>query len=125
MQILNNRDFDAITMGWSASAPESDPRQIFHSASIENQGDNFVQWKSEEADRLIDAGRAALDESTRMQIWQDLHRVLHEEQPYTFLRDVPWLRFVDRDFHNVQMYPKGIEQREFFYNPELLPMPGL
>lgn len=125
VQILNNRDFDAITMGWSASAPESDPRQIFHSASIENQGDNFVQWKSEEADRLIDAGRAALDESTRMQIWQDLHRVLHEEQPYTFLRDVPWLRFVDRDFHNVQMYPKGIEQREFFYNPELLPMPGL
>ena len=125
VQLFNSRDFDAITLGWSATAPESDPRQIFHSESIENQGDNFVQWSSPEADRLIDAGRAELDDAKRMEIWQELAHILHEEQPYTFMRDVPWLRFVSNDYHNVQTYPKGIEQREFFYNPDLVPTPGL
>src|SRR5690606_24352716 len=43
-QIMKNRDFDAITLGWSASAPESDPKQIWHPDSIQNQGHNFIQW---------------------------------------------------------------------------------
>ncbi len=115
--ILQRRDFDAITFGWSASAPESDPRQIWHSSSIQNQGDNFIQWANEEADRLIDKGRATLDEDERYKVWQELHRVFHEEQPYTFLRDATWLRFVDKEFKNVHTYPKGLEQIEFFHVP--------
>jgi peptide/nickel transport system substrate-binding protein len=107
------RDFDALTMGWSANAPESDPRQIFHSSSIEDQGDNFVQWRSAEADELIDRGRTTMDTAERMLIWHELDRVMHEEQPYTFLRVVPWLRFVSRDFGNVNAYKVGLDPLEF------------
>ncbi len=118
---LNARDFDAISLSWSASSPESDPRQIWHSASIENQGDNFTQWANPEADRLIDKGRATLDEAERMLVWHELHRVLHADQPYTFLREIPWLRFIDKELGNVHAYPKGIEYVEFF----AVPSPGL
>jgi ABC-type dipeptide transport system, periplasmic component len=121
VDILNKRDFDAITMGWSASAPESDPQQIWHSRSIENQGDNFIQWANADADRLIDAGRAELDEAKRMKIWQDLHRVMHEDQPYTFVREAPWLRFISQEFQNIHAYPKGLEQKEFY----AVPTPGV
>jgi peptide/nickel transport system substrate-binding protein len=100
-------------MGWSATAPESDPRQIFHSSSIEDQGDNFVQWRSAEADELIDRGRTTMDTAERMLIWHELDRVMHEEQPYTFLRVVPWLRFVSRDFGNVNAYKVGLDPLEF------------
>lgn len=115
-QILKNRDFDAITLGWSASAPESDPKQIWHTDSIQNQGHNFIQWDAGQ-DEYIDAIKASLDFETRMGYFHELHSLMHEEQPYTFLRVVPWLRFVDKDFQNVHAYPKGLEQREYFYAP--------
>jgi peptide/nickel transport system substrate-binding protein len=112
--LLQSRDFDAITLAWSANGPESDPSQIYHSKSIADQGDNFIQWSNPEADRLIDAGRAELDFNKRMEIWHQLHRVIAEEQPYTFVRIQPWLRFVKNNIGNVRTYPKGPEIPEFF-----------
>jgi len=110
---MKKRDFDAITLGWGANAPESDPKQIFHSESIKNQGDNFAQWNSPEADRLIEAGRREMDADKRAKIWQQLEAVLHEEQPYTFTRVSPWLRFSSKKLGNVWMYPAGLVPQEF------------
>ncbi|MFG0285837.1 MAG: ABC transporter substrate-binding protein [Phycisphaerales bacterium JB039] len=121
--ILDARDFDAVTFAWSASAPENDPNQIWHSNSIENQGDNFIQWDSPDADRLIELGRATLDFDERMEVWRELHRVFHQEQPYTFLSEIPWLRFTTRRTHNLQEYPSGIEYHELWLS-ESLPMPN-
>jgi peptide/nickel transport system substrate-binding protein len=122
--LLKTRDFDAITLGWGASAPESDPIQIFHSKSIKDQGDNFAQWNSPEADRLIDAGRRELDFDRRMEIWSQLEAVIHQEQPYTFVRVPPWLRFVSTDMGNVVMYPKGLEPTEYFRGAGATPTPA-
>jgi peptide/nickel transport system substrate-binding protein len=115
-QILKNRDFDAITMGWSASAPESDPKQIWHTDSIQNQGHNFIQWDAGQ-DQYIDQVKLTLDFEERMSIFHQFHSLIHEEQPYTFIRVSPWLRFVNKDFKNVHTYPKGLEQREYYYAP--------
>jgi peptide/nickel transport system substrate-binding protein len=112
--LQNNRDFDAITFAWSASAPENDPNQIWHSTQIQNQGDNFIQWNCPEADALIEEGRRQTDYAERMKVWHRLHRVFHEEQPYTFMINIPWLRFVNKRVENVHTYPSGIEQREMF-----------
>lgn len=113
--ITKSRDFDAITMAWGANAPESDLRQMFHSDSIAKGKDNFTQWSSKEADELIEKGRRTMDTPTRMLIWQQLEAVLAEEQPYTFVRVPPWLRFVKRDFGNVRMYKTGLVPDEFFH----------
>ncbi|MCA9288578.1 MAG: hypothetical protein KDA05_08335 [Phycisphaerales bacterium] len=113
--ILDNRDFDGLTMAWSASDPESDPNQLWHSDSIRNRGDNFAQWNSPEADRLIQLGRGTMDVEERMRIWHDLHRVIHEEQPYTFLLEIPWIRFVDRHVENVHTYPVGLAKEEWYF----------
>lgn len=115
-QILKNRDFDAITLGWSASAPESDPKQIWHTDSIQNQGHNFIQWDAGQ-DQYIDGIKAELDFEKRMKIFHDFHSLVHEEQPYTFIRVVPWKRFISKEFMNVHPYPKGLEQREYYTAP--------
>ncbi|MFZ9879957.1 MAG: ABC transporter substrate-binding protein [Phycisphaerales bacterium] len=113
-EVSKSRDFDALTMAWSASSPESDPRQIFHSESIKEGGDNFVQWSCPRADELIDAIRSELDYDKRMSLWHDFEATLHDEQPYTFIRVSPWLRFVKKDIGNVQTYKTGLEPWEFF-----------
>ena len=112
--ILKGRTFDALTMAWSATAPESDPRQIFHSESIKEGGDNFAQWNCPAADKAIDAIRTTLDFEARRKAWQEFQAVIHDEQPYTFIRVAPWLRFVKKDIGNVQMYKAGLEPWEFY-----------
>ncbi len=112
--LMKKRDFDAITLGWGANGPESDPRQIYHSESIKNQGDNFAQWKSPAADKLIEDGRREMDFDKRQLVWAGLERVLHAEQPYTYVRVPPWLRFASKRAGNVVTYPKGMQLDEFF-----------
>ncbi|MBL4808911.1 MAG: hypothetical protein JKY43_02500 [Phycisphaerales bacterium] len=112
-QIMKTRNFDAITLGWSASSPESDPSQIWHTKSIQNQGHNFIQWDAGQ-DQYIDAIKAELDFDKRMAIFHQFHTLVNEEQPYTFIRSVPWKRFISKDFSNVHTYPKGLQQREYY-----------
>ena len=112
--MLKQRNFDAMIMGWSASSPESDPQQIWHSSSILDQADNFIQWSNQDADAYIDQGRGTLDTDARMAMWHGLHEVIHESQPYTFIRVVPWIRFLNRDIGNVVEYKTGLEPTEFF-----------
>ena len=112
-EFLKLRDFDAITMGWGANSPESDPRQIWHSESIKEGGDNFTQWVSPKADALIEKGRRTMDEAARMLVWREFEAAIAEEQPYTFVRVAPWLRFVSREFGNVNPYKTGLEPQEF------------
>lgn len=121
---LKLRDFDAITLGWGASGPESDPKQIFHSDAIKGQGDNFVQWSNPDADRLIEEGRREMDFDKRMRIWQQLEKVLHEEQPYTFMRVPPWLRIASPKMMNIQTYFKGLQHDEFFRGGASVPTTG-
>ncbi len=109
------RDFDAMTLAWSWSRPEVDPMQIWHSRSIDNQGDNYVQWRNAEADELIEAGQRAIDREERQRIWHRLHTIIHEEQPYTFLLNIPWIRFVNNRVENVHPAATGVDKREFFF----------
>jgi peptide/nickel transport system substrate-binding protein len=115
--MLKRRDFDSMIMAWSASSPESDPRQIWHQSSIQDQGDNFIQWDNTEASDLIDKGRTTMDREERMMVWHDFHAAVHEDQPYTFLRVSPWIRMIKRDVGNVQTYPAGLSPGEFFRLP--------
>jgi ABC-type transport system substrate-binding protein len=113
-EIMKTRDFDALTLSWSASGPESDLKQIWHSDSMREGGHNFVQWKSPEADALIEQARRQMDFESRQLIWQQLEAVIADGQAYTFVRAVPWLRFVKRTLGNVQTYKSGLEPQEFF-----------
>ncbi len=113
-ELLKLRDFDAITMGWSATSPESDPRQIWHSESTKEGGDNFTQWINKDCDALIEKGRRTMVEADRMMVWRAFEACVAADQPYTFLRVAPWLRFVKRDFGNVNPYRTGLEPQEFF-----------
>ena len=104
---LNKSDFDACTLGWSGSI-ESDPYQIFHSAQIDGEGDNRTSYRSATLDKLIEQARQTVDVDERMKLWQQVHAVLHEDQPYTFLMNRPYLRLMHKRFHNVEPAPIGL-----------------
>jgi peptide/nickel transport system substrate-binding protein len=100
IDLLNKRDFEAITLGWT-SGLETDLYQMFHSSQIEDQGNNFINYRNPELDRLIDEARATVDEVKRMPLWQAAEGELYKDQPYTFLMRRKSLVFIDRRIKNV------------------------
>lgn len=109
---LNERKFDAVTLGWSMGV-ESDPYQIWHSSQIE-QGSNFVGFSNKEADRLIDAARSEFDRDRRIELYRKFSRIVNEEQPYTFLFCRRSTIALNRRFKGVVVYPLGVDPREWF-----------
>ncbi len=107
LENLRQKDFDAITLGWT-SGIEIDIFQMFHSSQTVEGGDNFMNYRNPELDALIDAARAEVDEDTRMTLWRQAERVLIEDQPYTFLFRRYTLAFVDERIANIENTALGL-----------------
>ena len=112
IQQIQERKFDAVTLGWSLSV-ESDPYQLWHSSQASG-GSNFVGFANPEADKIIEEARVTFDRNKRIALYHRFHRILHEEQPYTFLFCTESLMALDRRFHNVQVHRLGLYPREWF-----------
>lgn len=111
-KMLDDRSFDAVIMGWSLPV-EADPYQVWHSSQVE-KGSNFIGFANREADSIIEKARVTFDKDKRVQLYRRFHRIMHEEQPYTFLFVSESLIAVDRRFQNVNVYPLGIDTGEWW-----------
>lgn len=116
IQRIDQRQFDAMTLGWTGGV-EGDPNQIFHSDSIGDGGDNYIHYANPELDKLIDEARITMDEPKRMKLWHKVHRILHEDQPYTFLWTSRAVVFIDKRIKNVQRVKLGINHATEWYVP--------
>lgn len=121
IQKIDSHNFDACTLGWSLGW-ETDPYQLWHSTMAE-KGSNFVGFKNEEADRIIETARQEFDPAKRDKLYHRFSEILHEEQPYTFLFTPESLMAVARRFQNVKVYPMGLERKEWWVPKELQKYP--
>jgi len=106
---LTNKDFEAITLGWT-SGIETDIFQMFHSSQTKTNGDNFINYKSTDLDKLIDEARKTVDEEKRMQLWKQAEAIMYEDQPYSFLFRRKTLAFIDNRFKNVKLTKLGLNR---------------
>lgn len=109
---LDDRTYDAVTLGWRLPV-EADPYQVWHSSQVE-KGSNFVGFVNDEADSIIEKARTTFDRNERMKMYRRFHRIMHEEQPYTFLFVNESLVAVDKRFKNVIVYPLGLDTTEWW-----------
>ncbi|MBM3957246.1 MAG: hypothetical protein FJ313_04255 [Gemmatimonadetes bacterium] len=121
---LDNRDFDAVTLAWGGGGVEGDPYQIWHSDQMADQGHNFIGFRHPEADRLITAARGELDAARRNDLFHQFHRLLHEEQPYTFFIDRESLRLVSTRIQGIKVHRLGMETQEWWIPREHRRRPG-
>ncbi len=92
---INQHNFDAVILGWSMGI-EPDLYQIFHSSQTHPYQLNFVGYKNKEADRLIVKIRQEYDEKKKIEYCHRLHRIIAEDQPYTFLYVSKWTAVLDK-----------------------------
>jgi peptide/nickel transport system substrate-binding protein len=102
IQQIDERKFDAVTLGWSMGV-EQDPYQIWHSSQAE-QGSNFVGFKNKRVDELIEKARTEFNPEKRNKMFKEIHRIIHYEQPYTFLFCSMGLVALHKRFQNTKVY---------------------
>ncbi|HIJ65877.1 MAG TPA: hypothetical protein HPP77_07985 [Candidatus Hydrogenedentes bacterium] len=113
LESVKGHNFDACMLGWSLP-PEPDPYQVWHSSQAVVNGSNAVGFVNKEADEIIEEGRLIFDRQERVKLYHRFHAIVHEEQPYTFLFCRKALLATDKRFHNVIVYPRGPDSREWW-----------
>ncbi len=103
---VNKRDFDALILGWSMGI-EPDLYQIWHSSQTGPYKLNFVGFKNAEADDLIIKIRQEYDRKRQVTYCQQLHEIIAEEQPYTFLFVGKWTALLDKRVVIAEQGPDG------------------
>ncbi len=111
---VNTGDFDAVVLGWSMGI-DPDLFQIWHSSQAGPQQLNFVGYKSQRADELIVRIRQEYNRDRQRQLTHELHRLIHEDQPYTFLYAPLSTRVLDKKIVLVEEGPDGKEQYKKIY----------
>lgn len=83
---FEEKKFDAIYMGWALGAPPENPRQLWHSDGAKEKGSsNAIGFAHPEIDQIIDSLDYEYDKTKRNALYHRFHKIIHEEQPYTFL----------------------------------------
>ncbi len=103
---VNKLDFDALILGWSMGI-EPDLYQIWHSSQTQPNQLNFVAFRNEEADDLIIKIRQEYDHDRQVQYCHNLHEIIAQEQPYTFLYVRKWTAILDRRIVIKEVDPDG------------------
>ena len=106
-----NQDYEACMLGWGLGLYEGDMKQIWHSDSIMERGSNRVRFRVPKADQLIDAARIEFDREKRNAMYHDLHEIIYDEQPYTFMTNGQTNLLVHKRFKGKLVFPGGIYPR--------------
>jgi peptide/nickel transport system substrate-binding protein len=99
-------DYDAVILGWTGGgALPPDAYQIWHSSQAIAGGSNFVNFKNDEVDQILEAYRLEFDAPKRKLLYDRFQEILYDEQPYTFLYTSESIIAWDRRFRGVTWYP--------------------
>ena len=111
---LDKRDYEVCSLGWQLPF-ESDPYQVWHSSQAQGaNGSNHIGFVNKEADRLIEEIRRTLDTQKRIELCHKFQKLLHEEQPYTFLIVPESLQVLSGKLENVRCFPLGLDSGCFW-----------
>jgi ABC-type transport system substrate-binding protein len=103
---LNKLDFDAVILAWAMDL-NADIYQIFHSSQAGEFQLNFVGYQNPRADALMDRIREEYDPARQVAMARELHRLIFEDQPYTFLYVRKWTSLLDKRILRLVRYENG------------------
>ncbi len=117
LEKLNNKEFDAAMLGWGTGWQKGDPFQLWHGSQADvPYSSNHVGYRNPEVDRLIDQLRVTFDEQRQIELYHRIHRLIYEDQPYTFLFSELQTAGHDARIQNIRFYKLRpcIDTREWF-----------
>lgn len=94
-------DFQSSMLAWSLDF-DPDLYSIFHSSQFPPNGQNFVYYSNPAVDELIERGRTEFDQAARAAIYRELHQLLSDEKPYTWVVQVSTKWAINKRIRDVE-----------------------
>lgn len=106
-EFINKRRFDTTILGWTVTL-DPDLYDVWHSSKTKPGELNFISYKNEEVDNLLEKGRTTFDRTERKRCYDRIQEIFAEEQPYTFLYVPDALPIINARFKGIEPAPLGI-----------------
>lgn len=106
MVVFPNK-FDSVLLGWGLSSTP-DPYLFWHSDNDKQGGFNLVGYKNSKIDKMIEESQSIIDREKLSQLWQDMFKIIVEDNPYLFLYIPNSITTVNKDIKNVEPSLSGI-----------------
>ena len=90
VKTVDEKKMQLWAMAWGGGDVEMDPKQIWHSTSNGKGGSNRGSYANAEVDKLIDEGRAELNDVKRAAMFKKAYTLIAEDVPYVFLFNVKY-----------------------------------
>ena len=100
-------NFDTVLLGWGLSVTP-DPFMIWHSSNSKRGGFNFIGYKNEKLDHLIELSQKIVDRDKLAKLWQEMFKIIVEDNPYLFLYIPNEITAVSKSIKNVRQTPSGV-----------------
>jgi len=98
-----SHDFEAFHGGWGTGADPDTAENIWKTGEMRN----FGQYSNPEVDRLFWLGKREFDPKKRAEIYAQIHRILYEDQPYTWLYYRPAMYGFNKHLRGYTFSPRG------------------
>ncbi len=114
-RVVRKKEFAACTLGWTGSLRlPPDSYQIWHSSQADGQGSNYIGFKNDEVDGILEAYRREFDMDKRIELYRRFQKILYDEQPYTFLWKSRNAISYSRRFAGDNWYAIGADTQEWW-----------
>jgi len=100
-------NFDAVLLGWGLSKTP-DPYMIWHSDNDKPGGFNFIGYHNKKLDKLIEKSQKTVDRKKLYKMWQEMFKIIVDDNPYLFLYTPNSITAVNKDIKNITPTPNGI-----------------
>lgn len=104
-EMLRLRRYDAVLSGWQNLPPDPDPYPYWHSSQATEDGLNFANYISEEADSLLTEARWTTDRQRRLELYHRFQGVFVCDVPSLLLYQSVYNYAVDASVQSVQIGP--------------------
>jgi peptide/nickel transport system substrate-binding protein len=99
--------FDAVLLGWGLS-PTPDPYLFWHKDSDKTGGFNLVGYNNPKINKMIEESQSIVDRDILAKMWQEMFKIIVDDNPYLFLYIPNSITAVNKDIKNVHESLSGI-----------------
>ncbi len=110
-------NFDSVLLGWGLS-PTPDPYLLWHSDNDKKGGFNFIGYKNHKLDKMIDESQTIIDREKLGLLWQEMYKIIVDDNPYLFLYIPNSITTVNKNIKNVSPSPSGIWHNYILWEKE-------
>lgn len=113
-QMTRKHEFQSHIAGWGTGTDPDTGWNLWRTEEYDG-GRNYGGYSNPRVDELFAQGRKEFDAEKRKAIYQEIHKLIYDDQPYTFIFNRASTYAINKRIRGVQSGPRGI----FNFDPSI------